>query len=253
MRRIALLVTLLLSLSLARFALAQDGGTPYIARYDVNRDGIINIEDVMLVAAHWRAEAIPTPTPEVRILSTNVFTSTIGSLYLVGEVENGSTSSIEYTRIGIAFEDDADRLVYGDYDYADIDIIAPGGKSPFWSIWAGDLPSWTFYETAVTDRATGDSPIPFEILNHSSSFDTFGDFHVTGQVRNQYDQPYTYVEAFVTMYDAAGKVIGVGHSYVDPDTLEPDATGVFDVEIWTWKGEPDQSIVAGYDLQVLLD
>jgi hypothetical protein len=90
-------------------------------------------------------------------------------------------------------------------------------------------------------------------LNSTSYFDSFDGYHVVGEIRNQYGEQRTFVEAFPTMRDANGEVIGADYSYTNPDKLDPGKTASFDTEVYFWKYKPDQGQVASHLLQVYDD
>jgi hypothetical protein len=87
-----------------------------------------------------------------------------------------------------------------------------------------------------------------EVSNVSDFFDDRDAFHVTGDVRNQYDRRLSDIKACVAMHDAAGNTIGVWWDSVG--ALDPDETDSFDVKVSFWKHKPDRGEVADYSLQV---
>ena len=198
--------------------------------------------------------ASPTSLPAgVIVLSSSAFTPEYSSfLYIVGEVLNNTTTNVEWIEISATLRDSSGNVVGSDSTYSDIDTLTPGMKSPFW-ILASIPPAWSTYELHVSYDTTSDQPYPLEILNQTSYFDSYGGFHVTGEVRNQYAVERTFVKAFVTMYDINGKVIGTNYTYTNPDDILPGQTASFEVEVFSWKGEPDQGLLNSYSLQVIDD
>jgi len=87
-----------------------------------------------------------------------------------------------------------------------------------------------------------------EVSNINDFFDEGNAFHVTGDVRNQYDRPLSHIDACVAMHDAAGNTIGVGWKSIA--ALDPGETDSFDVKVSFWKYKPDRSKMAHYSLQV---
>ncbi len=199
----------------------------------------------------------PTPTqvpPSVRVLSSTAFNPYEGSndLYIVGEVLNNTASNVEFVRINATLRDLSGNVVDSDYTYSDIGILTPGMKSPFNVIFF-DPPQWATYDLVVTWSTTSSYPYPLELLNSTFYFDSYDAFHVAGEIRNQYSVDRTYVEAYLTLYDASGTVIGVGSAFTNPYDLTPGLTASFDVEVYPWAGKPDRSRVASLQLQVLDD
>lgn len=185
-------------------------------------------------------------------MSSNAFVPYEGStsLYIVGEIQNNTSENVEFAKISTVLRDSDGNVVGSEYTYADIDILTPGMKSPFFNIFFEPLP-WSSYDSSVSYRTTTDQPHPIEIINHTAYFDSYSAFHVVGEVRNQYSDTRTYVQAFVTLYDSGGEVIGTDYSYTIKDELAPGETDTFHVEVYFWMGKPDQSRVVSYDLQVI--
>jgi hypothetical protein len=198
---------------------------------------------------------IPTLTPippEVIVVSSNAFMpyEDFSDLLIVGEILNNTGSNVGSIQISGTLRDTNGNVVDSDYTFSDIDVLTPGMKSPF-SIFFLDPPSWATYDLFVTWDTTSDQPHSLEILNHTSYFDSYDAYHVVGEIRNQYAENRTYIEAYVTLYDVNGKVIGVDSSYTNPHDLAHGQTASFDTEIYFWKGKPDRNQVATYSLQVI--
>jgi hypothetical protein len=133
-----------------------------------------------------------------------------------------------------------------------IDKLSPSMTSPFLVLF-WEPPTWASYELVVTWDAASRSPHPLEVLNSTSYFDSYNEYHVVGEIRNQYGESRTFVKAFVTLYDANGEVIGADYSYTNPDDLAPGQTASFDTGVYFWKHKPDKSKVARHLLQVYDD
>ena len=97
-------------------------------------------------------------------------------------------------------------------------------------------------------QSTAYTPLPMEVSNINDFFDEGNAFHVTGDVRNQYDRRLSHIDACVAMHDAAGNTIGAW--WHDVAALDPDGADSFDVKVSFWKYKPDRSKAADYSLQV---
>jgi len=192
------------------------------------------------------------PGPGVHVLSSNAFEPYSSSLYIVGEVRNNTSSNVDFVRINATLRDSDGNVVDSDYSYSMIDKLTRGMTSPF-KVWFWDPPAWSSYELVVTWDTTTRQPYPLEVLNSTSYFNSYDDFHVVGEIRNQYSERRTFIKAFVTMYDANGQVIGADYSYTNPDELDPGQTASFDTEVYAWKYQPDRDKVASHRLQVYDD
>ena len=192
------------------------------------------------------------PPPQVVILSSNPLPpSFTGTLYIVGEVINNTVSNVSVHIYG-TLRDTNGNVVDSTNTTSYINVLSPGMKSPF-EISFFDPPSWATYDLVVTWSTTMQEPYPLELLNHTSYFDSYDNYHVVGEIRNQYIVNRTHITAYVTLYDASGNVIGVGASSTNPPDLAPGQTASFDTEIWMWIGKPDRNKVASFSLQVLDD
>jgi hypothetical protein len=193
----------------------------------------------------------PTPTPEVVVLGSTTFVPHKGStsIYLVGEVRNDTHLDAEFVRIDASLRDASGEVVYAKHSYSKIGILAPGATSPFLIIFS-DLPEWASYDLAVVSRATARQLYPLEVLSSELSLDDDAAFHVMGKVKNQYDEQCKFIQAYVTLYDANGEVIGTDSSYATPSDLNPGRVAFFDTRIYFWKHKPDAGKVASHRLQV---
>jgi len=252
MRFIAVVATVLVMLVVTVPAVGQGS---YVARYDVNADYVINVQDVMLVASHWNAEISPPPPPEVYVVSSNVFDNDVpngdpydllDATFVVGEVYNGSDSFVTVDSFW-ALYDVYGRLVDADEGYDQLTPIPPGMRGPFWNWTAGR--DWADYQVGmIWYEVTQRTPL-LEVLSQTTYFDEFAYFHVDGEFRNSLDVPITGIDQVVTLYDAAGEVIGVGGSYIGFGAdVNPGETRTFGARVRYWEGRPDTSRVAGHAL-----
>jgi C1A family cysteine protease len=199
--------------------------------------------------------ATPSPTPtlppgtDVYVTNSTTFSPVEGFTNLVGEVYNASSASVGFVKIYATFYDAGGCVVDEGFTYTCIHHLAPGMSSPFIDIYSS-LPtsSWDHYDLSLVWQTTAYTPLPMEVSGVSDFFDDWSAFHVTGDVRNQYDRRLSDIVACVAMHDAAGDTIGVW--WDDVAALDPDETDSFDVEVYFWKHKPDQGRMAGYSLQV---
>ncbi|MGC9349360.1 MAG: FxLYD domain-containing protein [Anaerolineae bacterium] len=197
---------------------------------------------------------VPAPPPEVIVMSSNAFVPYSGSssLYIVGEILNNTSSNVEFVEISATLRDSSGNVVGSDYSYSMIDVLSPGMTSPFRIIFSDPL-SFSYYELSVNWHTTSDPTYPLEVLNSTSYFDSYDEYHVVGEIRNQYGEERRFAAAYVTLYDSAGEVIGADYSYTNPDDLSPGQTASFDTGVYFWQGKPDRARVARHLLQVITD
>jgi hypothetical protein len=176
--------------------------------------------------------ATPTPSlPQLEILSHQSYEDA-GWFHIVGEVRNNSDTPMEFVEIVATLYDDAGQVVGTDFTYAELDVIPPGGKSPFETgtdKWAGT----TNYKLQV-EGSSGTLPRQdIVILSHSHYID--GDWlHVRGEVQNTGNTPAEFVKIVVTLYDAGGNVVGTDFTYTQLDAIPPGETSPFETGTDHW-------------------
>jgi hypothetical protein len=116
-----------------------------------------------------------------------------------------------------------------------------------------DVPNWSSYELTVTWSTTTESPIALQVVSPESYFDSSDAFHVRGMIKNNSSSQRTFVQIFLTMYDASNTVIGVDSSYTSPTTLEPGQSVPFDIYAFFWKFKPNRAKVAQYSIRAFDD
>jgi hypothetical protein len=75
----------------------------------------------------------PTPNlaaPKLEILSNNYYVDS-GWFHIVGEVRNNSDVPMQYVKIIATLYNDSSAVVGTDFTFTKLDVIPPGGKSPF--------------------------------------------------------------------------------------------------------------------------
>lgn len=188
------------------------------------------------------------PPVGVVILSVQGWQSSTTAYRVVGEVVNNTGGNVRSVRVDIAVRDAGGAVMQSDYAYADVRVLGPGMKSPFDEIFLNLPAPVASISAEVTWAHTFDAAIQLEVVSQASSFNAGGAFVVNGRARN----PYAFTveaEAIVTMYDAAGKVIGVERES-NPPPLPPGVSADFEVIVSNWIGRPDAGKVAGYAVVV---
>lgn len=86
---------------------------------------------------------------------------------------------------------------------------------------------------------------PIKFLGHRSHSDTYGFFHVVGEVQNTGKTAITFVTISATFYDSAKKVVGTALTFTTISTLHPNEKSPFDVVLTDYEQIPK---VASYKL-----
>jgi len=180
------------------------------------------------------ASSSTMPTPKVPPLEILSHQSHIDGkwAHIVGEVRNNTNAPIEYVKIVVTLYDSNNKVVGTDFAYTELDVIPPGGKSPFETgtdKWAGV----TTYKVQVEGRKGSLPRQDLVILSHESYKDGKW-LHVRGEVQNTGTTPAEYVKLVVTLYDANGNVVATDFSYTALDTIPAGGTSPFETGTDYW-------------------
>lgn len=182
-------------------------------------------------ASCWGGEAVapadtPTPSiPELEILSHQSYEDS-GWFHIVGEVRNNSDRPMEFIEVVATLYDDTNNVTGTDFTYTYLNVIPPGGKSPF-ETGTDEYAGTTQYKLQV-QGSPGDLPRQDLVINSHNHYEDNGWLHVRGEVQNTGDSPAEFVQIVITLYDAAGNVVGTDFTYVDIDPLPPGGTSPFE-------------------------
>jgi hypothetical protein len=190
----------------------------------------------------------PSPMPTgVYVLPNHSSYVSNNYLHIVGEVQNNTSSHLDFVKISAIIFDDSGRLIDTDSTYTYLDNLPAGDKTCF-HILLEKPASWAYYQFEVPSYRTEGKPLPnLAVVNDSGSYDpTFGWYKIIGQVRNDHHTRIEYVQPVGTLYKASGVVIGCDFTFVNSTHLDPDQISAFKI---TFYGR-DYADVASYRLQV---
>lgn len=198
---------------------------------------------------------IPTSTPTLTPVAAPVevlpnhshYVDSIGSLWIVGEVQNNTAGYLHFVRITANLFNNDGQILDTSFSYIDLDNFPPGGRTCFSVLFSDEPAGWAYYDFEVRYRTEGE-PLPnLVIFNDSGSYDpTFDWYEIIGQVRNEHGSRVEYVKPVGTLYDGAGTVIGCDFTYVNATDLGPGQTSSFEM-LFTGR---DYGDVDAYRLQV---
>ncbi len=180
----------------------------------------------------------PTPPPDSASgpaeVTSDVSYTEGDYLYIIGEVENTSNTPMEYVKLVATLYDDKDSVVGTESTYTILDVIPPGGRSPF-EMMTSDWDGMTRYKLQV-QSSEGDLPETLvSVVSHRQRID--GDYyHIVGEVKNEGGAPVEYVKVIATLYDEADKVVGVTYSYAILDAVPAAGKSPFELTTDRWAG-----------------
>lgn len=192
---------------------------------------------------------IPTATPKPQGIyiedNHTSFTGSLGTLYIVGEVYNGSADYLWFVSVSVDLYNNG-QLVDVDSGYLSTHSLAPNTKGCF-KIMVIDPPTWNSYTLhSLTYWDDADPPPNLTLYNHSGSYDSYwGDYEIIGQMRNDDSVLVKFAKAIATLYNAQGKVVECDHGYGSDWDLDPGQVTSF--KIWSLSRD-DYADVASYAL-----
>ncbi len=153
----------------------------------------------------------PTPTP-LAMTVENVFLSdtTIGGLFVLGEVNNTSGQALEQVRVGVTLIDaNGQELVRAD-SFVALDLVDPGKRAPF-SILFGETPAnfskFQAYVLHAVPAYVGSYYRDLEVRNLTTENERYAFYRVSGAVFNFGPEDSVDIQVILTAYDSLGRVI----------------------------------------------
>jgi len=173
-----------------------------------------------------------TPTPSTLVArGATSYTKSNGDLHVVGEVLNSTSGSICDVRIVSTFYDASDQVVAIAAAYTMLDIVGSGEVAPF-DVVVPDPPSGIDRQELQVDyEITSTVPLRLEVVNHSGSTQSDGNYHILGEVRNQHAFTVNSVRVVATIYNTENEVLRAIISYTVIDTLVQNQTSPFDLAL----------------------
>jgi hypothetical protein len=159
---------------------------------------------------------------------------------VVGEVQNVGPNIIDNVGVVATFYASDGTPIAGDSARSLTTQILPQQKAPFYIIiptydsntgMSWDLQS-VDYLTVLVNRAEPTESSQYqglEISSHESSTDEYGNYMVTGVVKNTGTQSTSQATVVATFYNSTGSVVAVGISYLTPSSIAPGSTASFTI------------------------
>jgi hypothetical protein len=171
-----------------------------------------------------------SPPATVYVVSSSVYTHTISSLYVVGEVINNTSGNVSSVRVTCVLRNAGRDVVRMEYAYTMIDVLAPGQKAPF-RVGFYDYPDYSSYDLTVTYFSTAQpTRTGVSVLSSDSWTDPLSSWlHTVGEVQNNTTGNVEWVKVVATYYDASGRVTNAHYNYVLLDVLGPGQKGPFKI------------------------
>ncbi len=193
-------------------------------------------------------QILPTPTPlAAQVQGLAFYETSVGSLRCLGEVANPNTRALENVQVRIVLKDAAGLVMAEGRPYTALDVIAPGGQSPFELLFTSPPAGYATFDATVVRAEPSNEPggryAELQITSKQGGTDGL-QFRVVGKARNASNKPAANVKIVVTAYDVANKVIGYRQQPLGDGNLAAGAMGDFSVTFAPSGGTPAHFEVA---------
>ena len=158
-------------------------------------------------------DGTPTPTPlPVQVENVYFSETTIGGLWVLGEVLNDSGRPLEQVRVGVTLLDEAD----GELGEADglvaLDFVDVGERAPFAVLFGaapGRFERYRAYPLSAVEAYVGSYYRDLEVRNLKSEGERYASYTVTGTIYNFGPEEAVSVQVVLTAYDNLDRVIAM--------------------------------------------
>ncbi len=193
-------------------------------------------------------QILPTPTPlAAQVQGLAFYETSVGSLRCLGEVANPNTRALENVQVRIVLKDAGGFVVAEGRPYTALDVIAPGGQSPFELLFTSPPAGYATFEATIVRAEPSNEPggryAELQITSKQGGTDGL-QFRVVGKAHNASNKAAANAKIVVTAYDVANKVIGYRQQPLGDGNLAAGATGDFSVTFAPSGGTPAHFEVA---------
>jgi hypothetical protein len=133
---------------------------------------------------------------------------------VVGVILNDTASNQHIDDIVVTFYDAHDAIVGSCSPYPMTYYMAPGQEAPFKKRVDDEPVAWVRYTVEVYHDETSYEPLDFSFSNMNSFYDSNDDLHIVGRLTNNDSRDTSFLEVFVTLYDAADEIVNCEREYL---------------------------------------
>jgi len=187
---------------------------------------------------------MPVPSPLKLDAQISPFSQAVSgsSLYFFGEITNTGDAPLYKPQVSIVLYDASDHALSNSRGFAVHDVVLPGQRVPI-SVFFHTVPAqWTRFEVFFKPQAAHSTQLQYytDLSPSDIKFerDPLIGYSLSGLVKNTGARSVKYVQAVVTVYDAANYVVGTDQGFASPDALAPNESAPFKVLIHPTAAEP---------------
>jgi murein DD-endopeptidase MepM/ murein hydrolase activator NlpD len=165
------------------------------------------------------AAATPTPTP-LPLAIENIYlnNTTIGNLWVLGEVYNNSTVALEQVAVAVVLLDEQQKELGRQVSFVALDLVDPEQRAPFALLFEPPVPSFASYQVVVVRAVPayiGSYYRDLQVTLGESDHERYASYTVQGVILNSGPEEAVGVQVVLTGYDSLDRVVAMRK--VDPD------------------------------------
>jgi LysM repeat protein len=165
------------------------------------------------------AAATPTPTPlPVTIENIYLNNTTIGNLWVLGEVYNSSTVALEQVEVAVVLLDEQQKELGRQVSFVALDLVDPEQRAPFALLFEPPVPQFASYQVIVVSAVPayiGSYYRDLQVTLGESDHERYASYTVQGTILNSGPEEAVGVQVVLTGYDALDRVVAMRK--IDPD------------------------------------
>jgi hypothetical protein len=172
------------------------------------------------------------------------------TLWFFGELRNDGSAARESIQLRVNLLDAGGQEIASKVGYASMSYLKPGEISPFSVLFSKDDQPKPFARYKIEIRSSkADFQLGYTYRDLSvlpslqARQDQYGFIKISGQVRNDGDQPAKFVQVYAVFYDQQGNVVGLASGYAEETNDAPLAAGSqarFELQGVVFSGTPSR-------------
>lgn len=220
---------------------AQDYGVTVAAIQDAN--GILDPRTLQIGQqlviplpedeAEEAANATSTPTPlPIAVQNVHFSETTIGGLWVLGEVQNSSGQPLEQVRVGVALLDQAGGEIARTTGLVALDLLDVDDLAPFALLFGsapGDFERYLTFPVSAVPAHVGSYYRDLVVENVASEGERYAAYTVTGTVRNIGPEDAVSVQVVLTAYDPLDRVVAMRKVPPEHNVISPGGSTTFSI------------------------
>jgi len=179
------------------------------------------------------SNATPTPTPlAVTVQNIHFSETTIGGLWVLGEVKNTSGQPLEQVRVAVSLLGSDDTEMARSNGLVALDLLDAEDIAPF-AILFGDVPGkfarYQSFAISAVPAHVGGYYRDLVVENVESEGERYAAYTVTGTVRNVGPEDAVSVQVILTAYDPLDRVVAMRKVPPEHNVVSPGGSTTFSI------------------------